>query len=241
MSVGMFAAPSVASPAGPVAPVPQTQTPHLLTTGSGSVDQIRKLVQCGGTMYAVGSFHLIKRQSVTYMRNNIFSFSATSPFKVTTWDPNVDGVVNSITFNGGNCANAYIGGKFTMVGGMAAKNIAEVSTTTGMLVSAFKHSAAGMVETVQATHNHIIAGGFFTSLNGSAADPYLASLNPVTGSDDGFVHLNVSGNYQFPGVVSNATRIYNQELSHNGNLDLVMGDFTSVGGVPRQQVFMMNV
>src|SRR5579875_2639263 len=34
---------------------------------------------------------------------------------------------------------------------------------------------------------------------------------------------------------------YNQQLSHNGNLDLVEGNFTSVDGQPRQQIFMINV
>ena len=57
----------------------------------------------------------------------------------------------------------------------------------------------------------------------------MTSLNPTTGKDDGFVHLKISGHYQYPGVSSNATQVYNQALSHSGTLDLVMGDFTSVG------------
>jgi hypothetical protein len=237
----MLSAPSSLAAGGPVSPVAASGTPHLLTTGTGTVDQIRQLVQCGGTMYAVGTFATIKRQSTSYQRNNIFSFSATAPFKVSAWNPNVNGIVNSIAFSNGNCSNAYIGGKFTTVGGVAEKDIAEVNTTTGAPVSAFKHSASGEVFTVLAAFNHIIAGGQFTSINGSAADPYMASLNPVTGADDGFVHLNISGNYQFPGVVSNATRVYNQQLSHSGSLDLVEGDFTSVGGFARQQVLMLDL
>jgi hypothetical protein len=35
--------------------------------------------------------------------------------------------------------------------------------------------------------------------------------------------------------------VYNQQLSHGGTLDLVEGDFTSVGGLPRQQIFMLNL
>jgi hypothetical protein len=35
--------------------------------------------------------------------------------------------------------------------------------------------------------------------------------------------------------------VFNQSLSHGGTLDLVMGDFTSVGGLPRQQIFMLNL
>ena len=69
----------------------------------------------------------------------------------------------------------------------------------------------------------------------------MASLSPSTGKSDGFLHLNISGNYQYPGVASNATRVYNQQLSHGGTLDLVEGDFTSVGGQQRQQIFMLNL
>ena len=138
LAAGMLGAvPSTAATtvAGPVSPVPQTQTPHLISTGP--LAQIRQLVQCGSTMYAVGSFTQIKRNSTTYTRDNVFSFSATSPFKVTSWTPDVNGVVNSITFNGGNCADAYIGGKFSAVGGTTVKDIAEISTSTGSVVTAF--------------------------------------------------------------------------------------------------------
>ena len=159
---------------------------------------------------------------------------------MTAWNPNVNGVVNSIAFNS-SCTEAYLGGVFTSVNGTAVKNIAEVSTSTGAVNTAFAHSAAGQVETLLTVGTHVLAGGYFTSINGSSANPYFASLNTTTGHDDGFLHLSISGNYQFPGVSSNGTRVYNQQLSNGGSLDLVEGDFTSVGGQPRQQIFMLNL
>ena len=238
----------VSPPAGVVSATPAYNTPHLVATDNNPVQQIRQIVQCGNTMYAVGTFGTIKRQSLTYTRYNVFSFSATAPYTVTSWAPNVvgtsssvTGVVNSIAFNGGNCADAYIGGSFTSINGTTVKNIAEIDTTTGNVVTAFAHSAGGTVQTLAGAHGHILAGGYYPSIAGSTADPYMTSLDPTTGRDDGFLNLNISGNYQFPGVVSNATRVYNQSLSHSGNLDLVMGDFTSVGGLPRQQIFMLNL
>ena len=238
----------VSPPAGVVSATPAYNTPHLVATDDNPVQQIRQIVQCGNTMYAVGTFGTIKRQSLTYTRYNVFSFSATAPYTVTSWAPNVvgtsssvTGVVNSIAFNGGNCADAYIGGSFTSINGTTVKNIAEIDTTTGNVVTAFAHSAGGTVQTLAGAHGHILAGGYYPSIAGSTADPYMTSLDPTTGRDDGFLNLNISGNYQFPGVVSNATRVYNQSLSHSGNLDLVMGDFTSVGGLPRQQIFMLDL
>jgi hypothetical protein len=223
---------------GPVSSTPAAGTPQLAATGS--TEQVRQLAQCGATMYAVGTFTEIQRLSTTYARNNAFAFAAASPYTVSSWNPNVNGIVNSIAFSP-DCSEAYLGGKFTSVNGTAVKNIAEVSTSTGAVNTAFGPNANGQVETLLTYGTHILTGGYFTSINGSSANPYFTSLNAITGKDDGLLHLSISGNYQYPGVSSNATRIYNQQLSHNGTLDLVEGDFTSVGGQPRQQIFMLNL
>ena len=234
-----LAAPASAGLAGAVSPVPASGTPTLVNTGT--TEQIRQLVQCGTTMYAVGTFTQIKQGTTPYARNNAFSFGATAPYTVTSWDPNVNGTVDSIAFDGSDCSHAYLGGQFTTVGGAAAKNIAEVDTNLGALVPAFKSNASGEVDTLVVSNGHLLAGGAFKGINGSTADPYFASLSPATGQDDGFVHLSISGHYVYPGVLSNPTKVYNQQLSHSGTLDLVEGDFTSVGGLGRQQIFMLNV
>jgi hypothetical protein len=220
---------------------PASGTPHF-PLGTPHTEQIRQLVQCGGVMYAVGSFSTVQQGSQTFTRNNAFSFSATAPFTITSWNPNVNGVVDSITFNRGHCADAYIGGNFSRVRGRRANRIAEVSTAgAGGLVTSFRHSANKEVETLASYQGHVLAGGFFTAINGGSADPYMTSLNPTTGRNDRFLALRISGNYHFPGAVPNSTRIYNQQISHSGKMDLVEGDFTSVGGKRRQQVFMLNL
>lgn len=235
----LLASTAAASPTGPVSSTPAIGTPQLGLTST--TEQVRQLVQCGGTMYAVGTFTEIKRNSTVFQRNNIFSFSATSPYKVTSWNPNANGEVNSIAFNGTDCSHAYIGGSFTSVHGTSAANIAEISTSTGAVVPGFRHNANGAVETLVAAGGHLLTGGHFTTINGSSSDKYMASLNPATGQNDGYLHLSISGNYQYPGVGFNHTMVYNQQLSHDGTRDLVEGVFTSVGGLPRQQIFMLGL
>ncbi len=237
----------VSPPAGVVSSVPASNTPHLKPTADSPPQQIRQLVQCGGTMYAVGSFTEIVQGGTTYTRNNIFSFSATAPYTVTSWAPDVVGstgdtagysdAINTIAFNGSNCADAYIGGEFHSINGSTVKNIAEISTTTGNVVSGFGSNASAAVDTLLGAKGHILAGGYYKTINGSTANPYMTSLNPTTGKDDGFVHLSIAGQYNSSG----ATRVYNQQFSHSGNLDLVEGDFTSVGGLQREQIFMLNL
>jgi hypothetical protein len=242
---GLAASGPAAAASGPVSATPASGTPQLADTGT--TQTVRQLVQCGSTMYAVGSFSKIQWNGTTYTRNNIFSFSATSPFTITSWNPDVNGVVNSVTFNGGNCADAYIGGQFSSVHGTSVSNIAEIDTSTGAVVSGFKHSANKEVETLVSYMSHIIVGGYYTSINGSTANPYMTSLSASSGSDDGFVHLSISGRYHYCNssgtecTTNNATHVYNQKLSHSGTLDLVEGDFTSAGGQSRQQIFMLNL
>jgi hypothetical protein len=209
-------------------------TPQL--NPNGTVEVVRQIAQCGNTMFAVGAFTSIKNHGGTvFARNNAFSFDATT-FAVTGWNPNVNGQVNSIAFPNGDCGHAYIGGKFTAVGSTQVSNIAEVDTTAGAVVSGFGHSANGEVKTLAMTGTgHLLAGGFFTSINGGT-NKYFASLNPASGKDDGFLNLNISGTYG-----SGGTQVYNQQISHGGTLDLAEGTFTSVGSQPRQQIFMLDL
>ena len=238
-----------AAPLGPVSGTPVAGTPALNTTGT--TEQIRQLVQCGGTMYAVGTFTSILKGSTTYTRNNIFSFSATAPYTVTSWAPNVVGTygttantsatLNTIAFVNGNCRTPTSAASSPRSTAPPCRTSPRSSTTTGNVVTTFADKASGAVQTLLGVGNHLLVGGNFTGINGDATDPYMVSLNPATGKSDGFLHLNISGNYNYPGVATNGTQVYNQQLSHGGTLDLVEGDFTSVGGVQRQQIFMLNV
>src|SRR5690242_13020224 len=102
-AVCLPAAPALAQ-TGPVSPTPVAGTPTLVATGT--TEEIRQIADCGGNMYAVGTFTQISgwngSSTQTFTRNRIFRFSDTAPFTVdATWDPNVNGTVNTIAFNNG--------------------------------------------------------------------------------------------------------------------------------------------
>ncbi len=227
-----------------MSPTAALWTPLLAESGiDGSVEQIRQLTQCGSTMYAVGRFSSIKRYSTTVTRNNAFSFNATTGV-ISSWNPNVNGQVNSVALSP-DCSTAYLGGTFTAVNGTAVTNLAEVSTTTGAVNGAFAHSAGGKIDNLVLSGTHLLAGGAFTSINGST-NKYFVSLNPSTGKDDGYLNLNISGTYVYTDdggnhSSGNATRIFNTDISPDGAKLLVMGVFTSVGGQARRQIFMLDL
>ena len=203
-------------------------------------------------MYAVGSFTQITQGGQLYTRNNAFSFSATTG-AVTSWAPNItpgavgntgSGAVNSIALSA-DCQTAYLGGVFVGVNGTKVSNIAAVSTTTGALVATFGHSAAGQVANVVRVGSHLITSGYFSGINGSTK-PYMVSLDLTTGKDDGYVDLNISGIYNYKDAIgrtvgANPTRVWNTTLSPDGTKLLAMGDFMSVGGQHRQQLFMLDL
>src|SRR5262249_3791831 len=224
--------------AGRVSPNPAQGTPQLAPIGS--TEQVRQIAECDGIMYAVGMFTAIEQGGKTYSRHNAFSFSATAPYRITPWNPGVNGEVNSIALTP-DCSHAWLGGSFTKVAGTSARNIAKVSTATGAVVPGWAHNASKVVDTVLYTPTGtVLTGGMLTSTKGPGRNFY-ASLTPSTGRDDGYLNLNIPGTYVYPGVGPNYTRAYNQQLSPDGRHVLVEGVFTSVQGRSRQQIFMLNL
>ncbi len=226
-----------------VKPVAATYTPSIADTTTGKV--VRQLVPCGPTMYAVGLFtsiNQVKPVKTVLPRNNVFSFSSTTG-EVSAFNPNVNGRVNSIALSA-DCSTAYLGGLFTSVGGIAVKNIAAVSTTTGAVVPTFASSSAGQVNALLVAGNHLLVGST-AAVNGSP-NKYLSSHSLVTGTDDGFVSLGISGTYVYTmqdGRRSgpNLTQVYNFSLSPDRSRLLAMGVFTTVGGQARRQIVMLDL
>jgi hypothetical protein len=220
-----------AATAGRVKVVPAAYTPWLLPR---PVDQrVRKFGHCNGIMYAVGRISAIGQGSHTYSRHNAFSFIA-STGAVTSWAPRVNGILHAIALSR-DCSTAYLGGSFSSVNGVAARNVVAVDARTGAVKRRFAHSAADSVQTLRLTHGQVIAGGRFHSING-VPRARLASLNPTTGAVTSYVHLTISGSYPKTGP-----EVYNAQVSHRGDRMLIEGVFTSVGGAPRQQVAMLDL
>jgi hypothetical protein len=226
---------STAAPVSAVTPsvgsTPASYTPWLLT--NPVYQTVRRLVPCGSLMYAVGNLSAIGQGSNTYTRGNAFSFSQTTG-AVTAWDPEANGPVNDIAFSP-DCSVAYLGGDFTSIRGTAAGHIAAVDTTTGNVITSFKHSAAAAVSTVDYAHGQVIVGGAFRKINGVVRTE-LASLDPTTGTVTPYANLNIDGSYP-----KTSRHIDNSQVSHSGNKLLVEGVFTTIDGQSRQQMAVFDL
>lgn len=202
-------------------------------------------------MFAAGKFSYgIKSGSTVYPRTGVFSFQGSAPGTMTSFAPNITngtGVakVNSVALSS-DCSIAYIGGLFTTINGVPAKNIAALNTSDGSLVAGFKMTASGQVNHIENVHGHLLVGGSFTGINNSTAHPYLVSLSPFTGKDDGYLNLPVSGKYTYTqqdgrSSGTNSTNVYNMTMSPDQGKVLIMGVFTSVGGQARRQIAMLDL
>ncbi|MGH8962485.1 MAG: hypothetical protein ACRDWT_15085 [Jatrophihabitantaceae bacterium] len=229
-SLVLAAGASAATP-GTVSTTPASFTPWLLRTTPNQ--RVEQLLQCGSTMYAVGTISSIGQGRQTFTRGNAFSFSATTGV-LTSWNPAANAPVRSIALSP-DCSTAYLGGSFTTVRGVASKYIAAVDTTTGAVKTGFARDASNAVMTVQYTHGAVIAGGAFTSINGVARSR-MASLDPSTGAVTSYLNIPAKGTYP-----RTSTEVYNSQLSHAGDRMLIEGVFTSLGSTPRQQVAMLDL
>jgi len=158
-------------------------------------------------------------------------------------DPNVNGTVDTIVFSA-DCTTAYIGGVFTSVGGVAVQNIAKIDTTTGVVDPAFAHQAAGEVSALVYENGHLLAGGRFAAINGSAGttSSYLASLDPVTGKPDSYAaNLGIAGTLTGFWAPADGTRVFKMWLNPAGNRLAIDGVFTSVLGQHRRQAAVLDL
>ncbi len=213
-------------------------TPQLATSGTdGSIETVRQIIQCGGTMYAVGLFSAVKNAgtSTAITRRNAFAFSATAPHTVLPWNPNTNGRVDTAACTPDG--HVLLGGTFTSAGGGTVRNLAKVDGVTGAN-RGFGFQPAGRVAHIEVVTDtagvqHALVGGYFSGL--------LDSRNPVTGANDNYGTPAISGSYVYPNVSPNAPRIWNMTVSPYGRAVLMTGVFTSVGGQHHEQVFRLNL
>ena len=208
-------------------------TPQLGTSGTdGTIEEVRQIVQCGGTMYAVGRFTQVKNggSNALIARNNAFAFSATAPYRVTGWNPNVNGQVETVEC--GTDGAILLGGQFTRAGGATVRNLAKVNASTGAAM-AFAQGPSAIVHHIEVVLGHLLVGGSFPG--------YLKSVSPVTGQSDGYGMPTIAGTYQFPGVAAHRTQIYNMSVRFDELAVLMTGVFTSVNGQRHEQIFRLNM
>lgn len=227
-----------------VSATPSAATPNVL---DGTVYAITKV---GTTVVLGGSFTQVAQPgsttAVTDTDNGkyVVAFNAATGAVNTAFVPGLDGQVNAL-LPGPTANTVYVGGNFNNVGGIKAKGLVLLDLTTGKRVTSFAAIPMnGVVQALRLIGNRLYVGGTFTSL---AGQPHggLAAVNATTGAVDPFVQTTVLTNHNWTpgstGVAKAAVGVFGVDVTPDGSRMVVIGNFKTVDGLPRDQVAMLDL
>jgi PKD repeat protein len=214
-----------------VSPLPASWTPSAV---DGSVQSI---VQIGNTMVMGGDFTQVEEAGSTTVlsRPNILAFNATTGALSTTFLPQIDGMVE-VLLPSADGKSVYVGGDFHTVNGKSTKSLTELSLSDGSTVTAFKTpSNNGKVKDLRLAGGNLWVAGSFTIMGG-VAQTGLTTLNPITGAPTPYMRLQVAGTWN-----GGTTTVAKIDVTPDGSRLVAIGNFITVGGVSRAQVFMLDL
>jgi hypothetical protein len=198
--------------------------------------EIKTLVVQGNTVYAGGQFTSIGGQA----RNSIAALDAKTGI-ATAWNPDANGnidndyrlasIVSTLAVSGNT---VYAGGNFTSIGGQKRNYIAALDAAKGT-ATAWNPNANDTIHALAVSSSKVYAGGKFTSIGGQKRN-LIAALDTATGIATTWnpdANGQIDGRGNFINIVS--------ALAISGNTMYVGGNFTSIGGHPRNSIAALNI
>ncbi len=244
----MTVAPFAQAPASAVQPGQQSVvvsdnpvrwTPHVLD------GYVSGFAQVGNLMVSVGNFSSVRTQAdtTTIARQNIFAF--TNPAgDITALNPAVNGEIMGVQATGDG-STVWIVGSFSSVNGVTARGIAKLNVFTGALDRSFSPPAFdGRINQVLVRGDRLYVTGRFLNVAGQP-QALLAALNPMTGALIPGVQLTASGARTGGGTAGageeGTLNLYRADITPDGTRMVGIGNFNTINGQSRPQVFMMDL
>jgi hypothetical protein len=234
--------------AAPAAPAGLAGLPSAVpAAGTPNIDDgvVYALTQVGAKIIAGGSFTKVSTAAgqPDQSRTRLLAFDAATGALDPSFAPVLDGEVRAVT-PGPVPGTVYVAGTFTSVSGVASKAVALLDTATGQVVPGFVPPAInGAVWSVRLSGGRLIIGGTFTKVGGKAHGG-LATLNATTGKLDPYLSVQLVGhhNYQpLPGYLIGGVGPRSLDISPDGTRMIVVGNFTSADGLPRDQIAVVDL
>jgi hypothetical protein len=215
----------------PVSPVGQNPADAVPVAVDG---QVQALAEVGSKIVVGGTFTQVKnpRTSAPLPRSYLFSYDRTTGRVDTTFVPVLDGSVDALQA-ASDGTSVYVAGTFGSVNGVARPWLARIDVGTGALVGTFSAGLNGRVSDLDLRAGTLYAAGWFTKSRTLALGG-LAALNATTGRASTALTLALA-----------TTRVPDGVRTVNVTPDqtrmVVAGNFTSVGGVARDQIAMIDL
>ncbi|MFL5792136.1 MAG: PKD domain containing protein, partial [Actinomycetota bacterium] len=196
--------------------------------------RVYALVTMGNTMYVGGTFTDVQEpNAATYPRHYLFAFDLTTGAISKTFKPALDGEVHSLATDG---TNLFVGGTFSTVNGSSHPRLVALDAS-GAVVSGFNASitTGSEVDDLTLADGLLFVAGAFTGVNGSSRSG-LAAVDPGTGA------LASGVNVPFTGLHNNGvSHVAKIDVTPDGSILVAVGNFTTVGGQPREQMALLNI
>ncbi len=210
---------------------PANWTPNVL---DGEVDAI---AQVGSTVVIGGTFTQIQQNPVgspVITQPYIAAFDATTGTISATFHPTLDNSVQAI-IPSGDGTSVYVAGYFNTVNGVTTRKVTRLNVTTGAAVAGFKAAVPNSnVQDIRLVRGNLIIAGQFTTVGGQPRGQ-LASLDPTTGKLTTFMQHTFAGPHN--GGVLAVTKM---DVTPNGNLLMAIGNFSTVDGLDRDLLVVLN-
>ncbi|CAM3585114.1 malectin domain-containing carbohydrate-binding protein [Nocardioides zeicaulis] len=223
-----------------VSATPAAFTPHVMNGAVTAITQVGNRVVVAGTFTKVSPSATFSNTADDVTRNRIFAFDATTGAIDPAFNPNLGGAANSLTTDG---TSVWVGGSFSSVGGNTAiKRVVKLSAT-GAVVSGFRSVPNKTVNEVVYQGGRVYVGGSFTSVASggtTSARGALAALDPTTGATLPAVNVPFTGKYDPDNGGGGTTNITRFDVSPDGSRLAAIGNFATVGGLPRVQVALLD-
>jgi len=187
--------------------------------------RVSALMFNASTLYVGGDFTFIGR----LLRNRVAAFrpSQASGDVAESWNPSVGNTVYALSPD--DATHVFIGGAFSSVGGVTRKRLAVIDASSGILSPNFNVGSDATVRdmVLSVDGETLYVGGDFTSVGGQSRN-HVAALKTATGSAWAW-NPNIDGS-------SLTTTVHDIELSSDGKLLYVAGEFETIGGAARNNV-----
>lgn len=214
-----------------VSPVPSATTPHAVDGGAVANAAVNTLTQVGSTMYAGGRINRVQDPSRKRLlqRHNLFSFDVATG-SPTGWAPRVNGEVWRTLYV---APYLYVGGSFTSANGVRGHLVRyRLDSRTPVIDATWSaQRVSAPVTDLDYVGGRLLVAGSFRKR--------LVALDPATGRDTGYLSLGISGTVKLNGA--GPTQVYRIAVSPDGSRLIGIGNFTTVGGVPRARAFMADL
>lgn len=233
VAAGLAANPAQAAPPEDrvVAEAPTAATPNVLNGAVRAVEQI------GNTVYIGGNFTRLAPPGTTstILQPYLAAFDASSGQLLGSFEPELDGLVNSIVA-APDGESIYVGGMFNHAGGETSKSVARLDADSGDPVGSFDVAPLnGFVWAMELVGERLIIGGNFTNVAGNNRRA-LASLDAATGGFDPYLNLNIAGVHN-----GGTTKVRLMDAHPDGHQLVIGGNFASVAGQQHSQLAVIDL